>query len=169
MSATKRVKSIGEEIQQTKPFRSLSMEATLGLLRTAEVIRRYFEETVAPSGLSLTQYNVLRILRGAGEQGLPTLEIANRLVERAPGVTRLVDRLEAKGFVARERCGDDRRIVYCRITGTGRRLLRTLDERVNAADDEALAMLKVREQRQLVELLDRIRAGHEASPDPEAR
>ena len=101
--------SVAEEIKMGRAFRSLSLEGSLGLLRTADVIRRYFDSVVEPQGLTLQQYNVLRILRGAGPDGLPTLEVADRMVERAPGITRMLDRLMAKGLVVRERSTRDRR------------------------------------------------------------
>lgn len=157
-----------DEIRQDKPFRSLSIEAVLGLWRTSDMLHRHIGRAVEPSGLTLSQYNVLRILRGAGDAGLPTLEIANRMVEHAPGITRLIDRLTVKGFVTRSRRSDDRRVVRCVITGTGQRLLKELDDDVNAADDSALAMLEAAEQRNLIELLERIRAGHESQGEVSA-
>lgn len=156
--------SLKDEIRQTKPFRSLSIEAVLSLWRTSDMLHRFMAKAVEPAGVTLSQYNVLRILRGAGAEGLPTLEIAGRMVEHAPGITRLIDRLEAKGLVARKRRPDDRRVVRCVITGTGQRLLKKLDDEVNAADDAALAMLDPGEQRTLIELLERIRAEHEIKP-----
>ena len=95
----------------------------LGLLKTGDVVRRFLATVAEPHGITLQQYNVLRILRGAGREGLPTLEIAERLIEQAPGVTRLLDRLETKGLVKRERCPMDRRQITCRITRRGGSLL----------------------------------------------
>ena len=160
-----RTAHLKDEIRQDKPFRSLSIEAVLGLWRTSDILHRHMGAAVEPSGLTLSQYNVLRILRGAGDGGLPTLEIAGRMVEHAPGITRLIDRLEAKGLVTRSRRSDDRRVVRCVITGTGQRLLKGLDAGVNTADDEALAMLSTGEQRGLIELLERVRASHENGSD----
>src|SRR6185295_1524706 len=108
--------ALQREIRQTRPFRSRSQEAMLALLRTADQVHRSFARVVEPHGITLQQYNVLRILRGAGDAGLPTLEIGARMIERSPGVTRLIDRLEAKGWVRRERCPHDRRQVLCWIT-----------------------------------------------------
>lgn len=145
------------EIKQTRPFRSSSQEAAVALLRTADVLRRRFEEVLAPTEITVQQYNVLRILRGAGEGGLPTLEIAERMIERAPGITRLVDRLESAGLVARERSAEDRRAVVCRATAKGLALLASLDDDVNAADDAALGMLTERERRELMRILGKVR------------
>lgn len=145
-------------IQQKKPFRSDGQEAFVALLLTAEALRWPVQDLLASrSELTMQQYNVLRILRGAGRDGLPTLEIGARMIERTPGVTRLVDRLEAKGLVARERSADDRRQVRCTITGEGLALLRELDRPVDALDERLFAALAPAELRQLIELLDRVR------------
>ena len=153
--------ALQREIGQRRPFRSTSQEATLALFRTADLLRRHFARVVEARGVTMQQYNVLRILRGAGPEGVPTLAIADRMIEQAPGVTRLLDRLEAKGWVRRERCTEDRRQMLCWITEAGARLLAELDGPVDAADDEALAMLSPDDQKILVRLLDAIRAGHE--------
>src|SRR5881275_3603411 len=104
-----------KELKQTRPFVSPAQEATVALLRTADVVNRLVDLVIEREGITGQQYNVLRILRGAGEQGLPTLDIAERMIEETPGITRLIDRLEAKKLVTRERCNVDRRRVYCRI------------------------------------------------------
>ena len=114
-------------------------------------------------GITLQQYNVLRILRGAGERGLPTLEIAERMIEQTPGITRLVDRLEAKELVARERCPTDRRQVFCRITGQGLALLQALEQPLRESEEEALSALSPDQLRQLVTLLDLTRNGLHAA------
>ncbi len=147
------------ELHQRKPFRSLAHEATVGLARTADLSRRRFEAMLDPHGITASQYNVLRILRGAGQAGLPTLDVADRLVERAPGITRLLDRLEAKGLVRRERCGEDRRKVLCWATPRALRLLEALDAPVDATEAEVMAPLPDADRRELIRLLDRIRAG----------
>lgn len=112
---------------------------------------------IEPSGLSLPQYNVLRILRGAGPAGLATLEVADRLIERAPGITRLCDGLERRGLLERTRSREDRRVVECRITPAGAALLAGLDEPVAAADAASIGRLSGAEIERLVELLDRVR------------
>ncbi len=93
-------------------------------------MKTYFETLIAPFDITGQQYNVLRILRGAGAEGLPTLTIAERMIERAPGITRMIDRLDAKGLVWRGNCPNDRRRVYCGITEKGLNLLELLDEPV---------------------------------------
>ncbi len=107
----KKLLSLREEIRQNKPFASPAQEALLALSRTTDLLQRRFAELVEPYGISLQQYNVLRILRGAGQEGTPTLEIADRMIQRTPGITRLLDKLEAKHLVRRKRCPEDRRQV----------------------------------------------------------
>lgn len=150
--------SIQTAIQQTKPFRSRRQEAFIGLLLTAEAARWPFLDLLAGhEELTLQQYNVLRILRGAGPDGLPTLAIAERMVERTPGVTRLIDRMEQKGLVSRERAKDDRRQVICRITDAGLGLLRKLDRPIDVLEEEIFAALDDREVGQLIGLLNQVR------------
>ena len=150
--------SIRSEIKQARPFPSPHQEAVVALIRTAELFRRLVTDVVEPLGITSQQYNVLRILRGAGTDGLPTLEIAERMIEQTPGITRLIDRLEAKKLVARERSAADRRCVYCRITRAGLDLLERLDAPVQGASGGSLDSLTKRELAQLVALLDRARA-----------
>ena len=160
--------TLAAEIKQGKPFRSLSQEGVLGLFRTAEMLRHRFSRALEPEDVTLQQYNVLRILRGAGPEGLPTLEIRQRMVERTPGVTGLVDRLAAKELVERERCAHDRRVVYCRITPAGRALLSRLDAAIDEADDGALGALSENELRSLIVALDRVRASLRPGAGPDA-
>lgn len=154
----RRKSQLQEEIQQTRPFRSPGTEAVLALFRTADAVRRYFERVLQPAGVTLQQYNVLRILRGAGPEGLPTLAIAERMIEAAPGITRMIDRLEGRGWVTRERDAADRRQVICRLTRSGAKLLADLDETVNEADDRCLEMLSEGELEELIRLLDKVRS-----------
>lgn len=151
--------SVAEEIGQSVPFRSVGQEAMVALLRTADDLRRHLSAGLAEEDLTLQQYNVLRILRGAGERGLPTLEIGERMVERQPGVTRLVDRLITKDLVTRQRGTRDRRQVLCRITPAGLELLARLDDTIGRADADILAMMSEERVRDLVGLLDLLRAG----------
>jgi DNA-binding MarR family transcriptional regulator len=152
-----RKSALQSEIQQSKPFRSLGHEAILGLFRTADILRRDAARAMEPAGITYQQYNVLRILRGAGQEGLPTLAIADRMIEKAPGITRLIDRLAEKGLVCRESVAGDRRRVQCQITAAGLELLASLDPRINASDKDLLSMLSLAEQEQLILLLDRVR------------
>jgi DNA-binding MarR family transcriptional regulator len=149
--------SLRDEIKQTRPFRSQAQEAAIALLRTASVVSRRFARVVEPHGLSLAQYNVLRILRGAGPEGLPTLAIRDRMIDEGSTVTRLLDKLETAGLVTRDRSRPDRRQVLCQITPAGEALLAVLDPEVDAADTAATAMLDATERTALIDLLAAIR------------
>lgn len=153
--------AVQDEIHQRRPFHSLGAEVAVSILRTAALIERHFGQVVAEHGITIQQYNVLRILRGAGQEGLPTLSIRDRMIHEAPGITRLVDKLEEGELVRRERCSPDRRQVLCYITPKGLDLLAALDAPMNAADDAAISMLDVADQQELVRLLDEVRRGHE--------
>lgn len=149
--------ALQQELKQQKPFHSSAQEAALGVMRTADLIHRRVAEILQPFGVSNQQYNVLRILRGAGERGLPTLEIGERMIEHSPGITRLVDRLIAHGWAERVRCTNDRRVVYCRISPAGLELLARADAPMRDADDTIMGSLSEAEQRELIGLLDRVR------------
>ena len=155
---TKRAPTILEDIQQSKPFRSRSQEAYLALLRTADDAKRFATLPLESAGVTLQQYNVLRILRGAGERGLPTLAVAERMLERTPGVTRLIDRMEKKGWVTRQRCTEDRRRVWCRISAEGLGLLADFDGPITDVDESLSDVLEESEIVELIEYLDRLRA-----------
>jgi len=116
------------EIQQTKPFDLVEEEAVLNIARTAEVLVQSMAALLRPYELSHTQYNVLRILRGAGETGATCSEIGERMISHDPDITRLLDRLESRGLIARERSKEDRRVVVTRIAPEGLRLLSGIDE-----------------------------------------
>jgi DNA-binding MarR family transcriptional regulator len=146
------------ELKQARPFSSIAEEAALALFRTADVVRGRIATVIEPAGITPQQYNVLRILRGAGEAGLPTLEIGERMVERTPGITRLLDRLEAKELVTRRRCAADKRQVLAWITPRGLRILAALDSPVRAATRRALAALRKADVTRLVHLLDAVRS-----------
>jgi MarR family transcriptional regulator, organic hydroperoxide resistance regulator len=149
--------SIRNEIRQQRPFPSPHQEAVVTLMRTADLARRVVGDVVEAHGITAQQYNVLRILRGAGNDGLPTLEIAERMIEQTPGITRLIDRLERKKLVTRERSSADRRCVYCRISEEGLGLLDRLDGPVQSAAAQCFDSFTKRALAQLVESLDRTR------------
>src|SRR3954453_24042993 len=130
--------ALQHELRQRRPFQSAAHEAVVGLMRTADLVRRQMTAQIEPHGITLQQFNVLRILRGAGEDGLPTLEVADRMIEQAPGVTRLFDRLEAKELVRRQRCPKDRRQHLCWITAKGLAVLYKLDVVPAKAYDQVL-------------------------------
>lgn len=150
--------TIQQDLKQNKPFRTRSQEAYVSLLRTADDSKRLFSHVLEDHDVTIQQYNVLRILRGAGEKGLPTLAVAERMVERTPGVTRLIDRMEKKGWVDRKRCTQDRRRVWCMITPAGLDLLGRLDGPINQVDDVLTGALSDKELVDFISYLDRLRA-----------
>jgi MarR family transcriptional regulator, organic hydroperoxide resistance regulator len=151
---------IREEIAQRRPFHSVKAEVAVSILRTAAIIERHFAQVVASTGVTIQQYNVLRILRGAGVEGMPTLVIRDRMIHAAPGITRLLDKLETAGLARRERTSPDRRQVFCYITDAGRAVLDQLEVAMKEADDVAVGNLTEAEQRQLIHLLEGVRARH---------
>jgi DNA-binding MarR family transcriptional regulator len=148
------------EIRQSRPFASVRHEATLALLRTASVVRRVLERVVEPYGLSLAQYNALRIVKGAGAGGIPTLAIRERMLEEGTTITRLLDKLETAGLLRRERAFPDRRQVMCYITESGAALLREIDPKADAMDGMCTQVLSQEEAAELVRLLDEVRASN---------
>jgi DNA-binding MarR family transcriptional regulator len=149
------------ELKKRKPFESLAEEAALNLARTSDRFAICFERLFRRHGLqSGSQYNILRILRGAGGP-LPVLEIASRTITAVPGITGLIDRLEMVGFVQRRRCAEDRRVVHVSITDKGLKLLAELDEPVRELNERLLGNLGVAEKKELIRLLEKARASLE--------
>ena len=155
------VKRLQEELRHRAPLASPAQEAVVALMRTTDVVRRHLARVVDPHGITLQQYNVLRILRGGGADGVPTLDVAARMIEQTPGITRLLDRLEAKGLVKRERCPHDRRQHLCWITAGGQALLRKLDGPMLAASDASLKGLSAHDRLAIIRLLDAVRTAHD--------
>jgi DNA-binding MarR family transcriptional regulator len=155
-STTSRLRA---ELKQNRPFPSPQQEAAVALFRTVDELRRRYDLLIDPFGITAQQYNVLRILRGVHPDPLPTLEIGERLIERVPGITRLLDRLEAKGLVRRARCTTDRRMVHCWISDEGLALLARMDDPIDQAGRESMANLTGAETETLIGLLERIREG----------
>lgn len=141
------------ELRQRKPFESLQQEAHLNVVRTGAALQDAFEQLLKPYGISNTQFNVLRILRGADPEGLCRNELRDRLVTRMPDVTRLLDRMEEIELVSRERETTDRRQVTTRITKRGRRLVDELDTVVMSEHQRALGHLSKTQLATLIELL----------------
>ncbi|MFB9990465.1 MarR family winged helix-turn-helix transcriptional regulator [Deinococcus oregonensis] len=152
MSAT-----LQDELHQRRPFQSLEEEAALNLYRTTSLLADMFEVFYRQHGLTATQYNVLRILRGAGEAGLGRNDIRERLVGRMPDVTRLLDKMEEAGLVQRERSHVDRRCVPTVLTPKGRALVDELDEPVAALQHRQLGHLTPGQLHTLIETLTLIR------------
>ncbi len=145
------------ELKKRDPFPALEVEAGLNLLRTCDLLGRAFVDLFRSVGLSPSQYNVLRILRGVGADGLPCFEIAERMLSRDPDITRLLDRLEKNHWITRTRSPQDRRVVLSRITPAGLELLRPLDERVLELHQRQLGHLGQARLRLFIELLEEAR------------
>jgi DNA-binding MarR family transcriptional regulator len=150
-----------EELKQERPFPNKAQETIVAILRTADVLNRTLGRSMEPYGITAQQYNVLRILRGAHPRSLPTLEIGERMIERQPGVTRLLDRLERKGLVRRQRSSEDRRVVECRITHAGLELLAEMDGPLSESDLRLMRRLTDDDLSQLLGLLEKVRGGEQ--------
>jgi DNA-binding MarR family transcriptional regulator len=151
------VTSLRDEIKQTKPFASLEQEAQLNIVRTGAVLLDEAEQLLRPYGITATQFNVLRILRGAEPAGLCRNELRDRMLTRMPDMTRLLDRMEDAGLVARSRENEDRRMVRSRITAAGLELLKALDDVVLAEHKRRFQHLTADQLRTLINLLTTIR------------
>lgn len=145
------------EIKQRRPFSSIHEEVVLSTIRTADVLAQPLVEVLRAENLSLSQYNILRVLRGAGEEALPCGEISERMVRRDPDLTRLLDRLEARELIKRTRGTADRRVVLATITSDGLRLLDSLDGSIRDATKKALAHMPAARLGELAKLLDEAR------------
>ena len=146
------------ELQQTKPFPSLEEEVHVQILYTAQVFAWVVTEALKPAGLSQSQFNVLRILRGARPDAIPAGKVAERMVNRDPDLTRLLDRLEAAGLVEKSRDTEDRRVVNVRITNAGLERVEAASKAVARAIGIALGSMGARDLNQLAELLELARA-----------
>src|SRR5579864_2945635 len=149
------------------PQAGLQAHVFVSLMRTADALARGAETLLKPFRLSGTQYNILRILRGAGEKGLACREVGCRLITRDPDITRLLDRMESRGLIARAREALDRRVVKTRITEEGLRLLHGLDQPVHELHRRQLCHVPAKELRQLSNLLDRARGCVEEDHSPD--
>lgn len=148
-----------QEIKQTKPFNSLADEAFLNLQRTVEFLMRKVADALKPFDITPPQYNVLRILRGAGEHGLINREIGERMLTFVPDVTRMLDRLEARKLICRERGIEDRRLVTACITSEGLELLKKLDGIFKNFHKQLLGGCSEKELGELIEMLEKLRRG----------
>jgi DNA-binding MarR family transcriptional regulator len=147
-----------KESHQSKAIRLLEEETTLNIMRTADHINLQLLDVLKPHGLSGTQYNVLRILRGAGETGASCKDVAGRLVTRDPDITRLMDRLEKRGILTRDRAKQDRRVVTHRLTEAGLELVNLLDRPIKEMHQRTMQPLKPGQLRDLIGLLEELRA-----------
>jgi DNA-binding MarR family transcriptional regulator len=144
------------ELKKKRPFESPEQEAALSVLRTNDQLQICFARLFREHGLTSSQYNVLRILRGEG-QPLPILEVAARTITVVPGITGLIDRLERAGFVSRVRCATDRRVIHVALTAAGSEALAALDEPLAELHRKLMGHLTRAELSELIRLLARVR------------
>jgi DNA-binding MarR family transcriptional regulator len=145
------------EIKLSAPIEHLEVEAFLNIQRTAAEQMAQLSELLKPRGLSAVQYNVLRILRGAGEAGLPSGEIGERMITREPDITRLMDRLEKRGYVTRSRMDGDRRVVRVKVTQEALDLLAQVDEPLVDLHRHQFRALATEQINSLIALLETVR------------
>lgn len=153
-----------QELKKKREFDSLEQEAALNIVRTSDRMQIHFTRLFREFGLTPSQYNILRILRGEGAP-LPILEIASRTITVVPGITGLVDRLEAATLVKRQRCAEDRRVIYVALTEKGAKLVAQLDQPVARLHESLLGHLTRAELKELVRLLEKAR--EQLNPAPE--
>jgi DNA-binding MarR family transcriptional regulator len=147
---------VGDDIHQTKPFASIEEELLVSLLRTGDVLHERFEQIIRPFNISMTQYNVLRILRGAEPTGRTCGEIGERMIAREPDVTRLLERMDKAGLIKRTRDSQDRRVVVTRITSGGLKLLDEMEPKLRELDG-VLKPMGERKIETTLKLLDEVR------------
>jgi len=155
--ARKSVSTVGTEIHQTKPFATLEEELLVALLRTSDVLQERFEQALEPFKISMKQYNVLRILRGAEPKGRSCGEIGERMIAREPDVTRLLERMEKSGLLRRTRSTADRRVVMTRITPRGLKLLDEVTPELRKIGG-LLSPVGARRIEKMLRVLDQVRA-----------
>ena len=151
------VTTLRDEIKQNKPFESLEQEAQLNVIRTGSLLLDDVEQFLKPYGVTATQYNVLRILRGADPARLCRNELRDRMLTRMPDVTRLLDRMEQVGLVARTRENEDRRMVRTRITAAGLKILADVDGVAKQEQKRRFESLTQEQLKTLIELLTVVR------------
>jgi len=151
-----KIPKLQHELKKKRPFESPEEEATLNVVRTSDQLQIRLARLLREHGLTPSQYNVLRILRGEGKP-LPILEIASRTITVVPGITGLIDRLEQAGFVNRLRCDKDRRVIYVALTDHATTTLADIDEPLLALNRKLLGHLSQAELKELIRLLEKVR------------
>lgn len=155
------------EVKKRRPFDSLEQEAALNLAKTADQVQICFSRLFREHAVTSAQYNILRILRGEGRP-LPILEIASRMITVVPGITGLIDRLEEVGYVKRERCDEDRRVIFVTITAKANKLLSDMDAPVTELHQSLMKHLSITELKQLIKLLEKVREPLQAKEGDES-
>lgn len=150
--------TLRNELKKRDPFDSVEQEATLALMRTSDLLENRLARTLRENGLTLTQYNVLRILRGEGKP-LPCLEVADRMIQVAPAITRVVDQLLKLKLITKTQSESDRRIFEIELTTSAVKLLKKLDQPILDLHSSLLAHVKKSELRDLIRTLEIVRDG----------
>lgn len=145
-----------KELKKKRPFESAEQEAALNILRTSDQLQNRFLRLFRQYGVTPSQYNILRILRGEGKP-MPCLEIGERMIQVVPAMTGLIDRLEKQNLVRRDRCSEDRRVIYVALTVDGEKLLAELDQPVIDLHQTLLGHLTIAELQELSRLLEKSR------------
>lgn len=163
------INKIRTETRPGQPARSLAEQVFVALVRASERLQWQVAEWLKPHELSLTQYNALRILRGAEPAGLPCREIAARMIHRDPDITRLMERLERRGLVARHRGQKDRREILARISAAGLKLVNGMDQQIHALHESLLGEFGDQQLHSLLRLLDALPVGRGAQGETPKR
>lgn len=149
--------SLSDELHLSRPFTSVEEEALLSIFTTYDLLSRDLHQALRRHGLTMAQFNVLRILRGAGDDGLPLMTIARRMIVRYPNVTRLTDRLEADGLMRRVRCTEDRRVVRAFISDAGRGIIAELDDEIDDLNVQLMRGADPSKLKKLIDILESVR------------
>ena len=157
------------EIVQERPFSSAEEEALLNLMRTSDVLHRAFHRKTRDWGVTSTQYNVLRILRGAQPRGLTCAAIGSRMITAEPDITRLLSRLKALKLIRQQRDRHDRRVVWTQISEAGLELLKAMDPVIERVPRELLGHMSKAELTELIKLVELARKNSEAFLAPGAK
>ena len=156
--------SLKLEIVQERPFSSPEEEAFLYLMRTSDALHRAAQRRIKPWGVPSTQYNVLRILRGAQPHGLTCAAVGNRMITAEPDITRLMNRLKAMKLIRQQRDRHDRRVVWTQISASGLELLKAMDPEIERATLELLGHMSHEQLAELTHLLELARKCSEDTP-----
>lgn len=150
--------TLQNELKKRGPFDSVEQEATLAVMRTSDLLENRLARLLREHDLTITQYNVLRILRGEGKS-LPCLEVASRMIQVAPAITRVVDQLLALRLITKTQSTRDRRVFEIELTSTASRLLKTLDQPILDLHASLLATVSKADLKTLIRILEAVRAG----------
>ncbi|MCC9599077.1 MarR family transcriptional regulator [Stieleria sp. JC731] len=151
-------KTLREELKKRGPFASSQQEATLAILRTSDLLENRIARLMRQHGLTVTQYNVLRILRGEGKP-LPCLEVAERMIQVAPAITRVVDQLLKLDLISKVQSEEDRRVFQIELKPAAKRLLKKLDQPVLDLHASLFEGVSATDQKNLIRILEKLRSG----------